>query len=329
MLPLGDRRLALAELVAAKGGLVAADLVDRLTDGRAVVRANALLGLAALGHTGSELVPFLRDGEAEVARAAAEALAHLGASQRPHLVAIATALDGARREVTDIVETLFAELIGQADAELTGVLDTREAAAVTAIVGACARRGLQGLYLLVAAARDPRARVRINALGGVALLAELDAGSSLEVLRAVAADDQAADVRAAAQRAVATMTQRLADAVTARRKAGGPTAAAVPELELRALTPAGLETPDEAHGLRIVELICLLPDARELLFIAFDGEAQNVQINAALGIGALGAKRAGPEGRRRLSARLVGPPTRRRDAVVKALAMLGATSPVG
>ena len=36
-----------------------------------------------------------------------------------------------------------------------------------------------------------------------------------------------------------------------------------------------------------------------------------------------------PEGRRRLMARLAGPPTRRREAMVKALAMLGASAAPG
>ena len=54
---LDDRPFTYAELVAAKGGLVADDLVRRLGDGRAVVRANAALGLAALGRAGGELVP--------------------------------------------------------------------------------------------------------------------------------------------------------------------------------------------------------------------------------------------------------------------------------
>jgi hypothetical protein len=85
---------------------------------------------------------------------------------------------------------------------------------------------------------------------------------------------------------------------------------------------AGLETPDEEHGIRIAKLICALPNARELLFIAFDGPAQNVQINAALGIGLLGAG-AGPAGRQRLVNGLAGPFTRRRAAMVRALTLLG------
>jgi hypothetical protein len=52
------------------------------------------------------------------------------------------------------------------------------------------------------------------------------------------------------------------------------------------------------------------------------GEAQNVQINAAFGIARLRAKGAGLEGRQRLLNGLPGSPTRRRDAMLKALAML-------
>jgi hypothetical protein len=86
---------------------------------------------------------------------------------------------------------------------------------------------------------------------------------------------------------------------------------------------AGLDTSDELHGMRVADLIGALPNGRELLFAAFDGESQDVQINAAFGIGTLGAKRAGVEGRRRLERYLPGPPTRRKYAMQKALAMLG------
>ena len=90
---------------------------------------------------------------------------------------------------------------------------------------------------------------------------------------------------------------------------------------------AGLETSDELHGMRIADLICTRPNARALLFAAFDGPAENVQINAAFGIAKLGAKVAGPDGRRRLQSGLPGPPTRRRYAIIKALAMLGPDQP--
>src|ERR1041384_1543144 len=85
-----------AELVKRKGELVAQDLVLALRDGRAVIRANAALGLAALGYTGRDLLPFLRDSECLVAQSAAAALLHLAPAQREHLVAIAAALEVTR-----------------------------------------------------------------------------------------------------------------------------------------------------------------------------------------------------------------------------------------
>jgi HEAT repeat protein len=92
--------------------------------------------------------------------------------------------------------------------------------------------------------------------------------------------------------------------------------------KIEAALVAGLETPDEIHGMRLAQLIITLPNARETLFIAFDGPAQNVQLNAAIGIGLLGDK-AGLAGWRRLKAAMAGPLTRRREVMVKALAMLG------
>src|SRR5215510_3182295 len=118
--------LSYADQVKRKGELVAQDLVLALRDGRAIVRANAALGLAAVGFAGRDLLPFLRDSDALVARSAAEALLHLAGAQREHLVAIAAALDGARPEVVDTVAKMFAELVGKADLELVGVLDTAD-----------------------------------------------------------------------------------------------------------------------------------------------------------------------------------------------------------
>ena len=85
---LEERPLSFEELVADKGQLVAEDLLLGLRDGRAMVRANAALGLAALGHTGPDLIPFLRDSHPVAAHAAGEAIGHLGLAQRAHLVAI-------------------------------------------------------------------------------------------------------------------------------------------------------------------------------------------------------------------------------------------------
>lgn len=257
---LDDRLLLYSELVAAKGQLVADDLIQRLRDGRAIVRANAALGLAALGHAGSELVPFLRDADAQVALAAAEAFAHLGRTQRHQLAVVATALDGARPQVVDTVQRMFADLVGTADAELVNVLDSALVVAANAIVGACARVGIRGLHLLQRAASDDRARVRINALRGIALLGELEQDSSMKVLLDVESGDQVSDVRAAARGALATLAARCRALVSARHKTAEPAPPTIQEIERRALSPAELQAAAAIAPLD--ELLRALEDPR-------------------------------------------------------------------
>ena len=246
------------ELVKRKGELVAPDLVLALRDGRAIVRANAALGLAAVGYTGRDLLPFLRDSEPVVARSAAEALLHLARAQREHLVAIAAALDGARPEVVDTVARMFAELVGQADVELVGVLDTADRGAANAVVDGCARVGVRGLHLLQAATRDERALVRLNAVDGVGRLAYLEPVSSLEVMHRVASEDGVSDVRAIAQSALAAYIAR--SRAEAAAKAGAPVPSKVPALVMRALTPDELRAA--ATDARLDELLAALDDAR-------------------------------------------------------------------
>jgi HEAT repeat protein len=88
----------------------------------------------------------------------------------------------------------------------------------------------------------------------------------------------------------------------------------------------GLETDDDTHARRILELIGALPDASEILVDAIESPAENVQVNAAIGIGMLGARRAGSAGRKALESRRTGGFVRTRDAAFKGLAMLDATS---
>lgn len=308
-LSLDDRELTHAELVAAKAQLVPADLQARLGDGRAVVRANAALGLAALGLAGREVVPFLRDGDPRVARAAAEALAHVGKAQKPHLVDIAAALDGARPEVVDIVQRMFADLVGQADAELITVLDTASPITASAVVGACARVGIRGLHLLQTAARDERARVRINAVRGIAMIGDLEQESSMEVLLAVEREDRVSDVRAATRAALGALRARCRAVVSARRKTVEPAQPAVPELEQRAMTPAeltaaaaiapldelvrALEVPRVHARLNAVRILALkgaadAPTARSLMALLRDPE-DTVRVETAQALGKLGA----------------------------------------
>jgi hypothetical protein len=84
----------------------------------------------------------------------------------------------------------------------------------------------------------------------------------------------------------------------------------------------GLETDDEIHARRILELINALPEPCEILCDAFDSPAENVQVNAAMGIGMLGEKRAGTAGRKKLEGARTGGFARTREAVFKALAAL-------
>src|SRR5262249_42283269 len=83
----------------------------------------------------------------------------------------------------------------------------------------------------------------------------------------------------------------------------------------------GLETDDPTHGRRIAELINVFDDASEILCDAFESPAVNVQVNAAIGLGMLGAKRVG-KGRKALEGARTGGWERTREAVRKALEML-------
>ncbi len=106
-------------------------------------------------------------------------------------------------------------------------------------------------------------------------------------------------------------------------KACAPVLAARKTRVLTALLK-GLETDDDTHAKRILELINALPDAAEILIDAIDSPAENVQVNAAIGIGMLGANRAGTSGRKALETRRTGGFPRTREAVFKGLALLDA-----
>lgn len=238
---LEERPLTYEELAAHKGELSADALVLALRDGRALVRANAALGLAAIGFPGADLIPFLRDSELPAAQAAAQALVHLGAVQRAHLGAIGAALDGARPEVVRTVVVMFAELIGKADTELLDVLDTSADVAAGAVIDACERIGLRGLHLLQAATKDRRARVRVNAVRGVGQLAHLEPVTSIAVMKDVAETDDVSDVRAGAQAALAAYIARVQVEAASIYRQHGPVPPVVPAMHQRGLTPDELK----------------------------------------------------------------------------------------
>ena len=282
-LSLEETELSFAQLVAMKAELSATELIARLRDGRGVVRANAVLGLAAIGHTGAELVLHLRDADARVARSTADALLRLGEAQRANLPAIAAALDEARPEVIATIAQMFSQLVGRADRELIAILDTSIVEAADAVIAACARVEMRGLQLLQAAARDGRTRVRLNAIRGIALLGVRDPESSFDVLRDIERTDEISDVRAAARNAMSELKERCLGDESARRKRMEP-ASLLPELERDVMTPA--ELAKLAASAPLAELLRLL-DApvnhvrlNTLRVIALKGPAGRETVNA-------------------------------------------------
>src|SRR5438105_3564858 len=80
---LDERRLKFAELQAFGKDYTVDELLELVRDGRAIVRGNAALALAAGGNAAPALVTLLRDSETSVALAAAEAVTKLGTAVRP------------------------------------------------------------------------------------------------------------------------------------------------------------------------------------------------------------------------------------------------------
>ena len=430
---LDERALSLAELVPHADRFEPEALIAMLHDGRGVVRANAALALAAASHPAPELVPLLRDSEARVAVAAAEAITQLGARLRGSLPMIAQALDGASTAVTAAVVGALASLVGTCDDELIAALDMPEALALKSVVEACARLDRKGIAFLVQAAGHERSRIRINAIAGLGRLGKTDPEAALALLAHVEASDPVPDVRTAAKQASLAVVARekvvavdalpkhipefearklsaselaehagaivldemiyalqdgrahvkinaaralgtlgdkaasaapamgllLRDSVAAVRrevakalgKLGTGALDAAPDLvgalgdpetdvadaaadSLAALGERvqdalvrGLETGDEAHGIRVGELLGKLPRAPELFVEAFKSPAVNVQVNAALAMGALGA-RIGP-GLASLHGARTGGDARTREAVRRALAMVATKGDTG
>lgn len=186
---------------------------------------------------------------------------------------------------------------------------------------------------LAAYAQDGRGVVRANAATALGTLGAAARGL-VTTLAALLRDDDNA-VRIAAARAidklgddaVREVAGALVTALRSEAEVAKVCASVLAARKTRVLTGLvrGLETDDETHARRIIELIHALPDAAEILVDAFASPAENVQVNAALGIGLLGAKRAGSAGRKTLEGSRTGGFARTRDAVFKALALLDAT----
>ncbi len=271
---LDERRLSLAEWLPHVAQLDADALIEAARDGRAVVRGNAALGLAALGQIALEHVTMLRDSDAHVAASAAEAIAHLGDRIRPRLTAIVQALDSTQPDVTASVLKTLAGLIGKLDDELVLALDVPYELAQRTVVEAARAVGRSGLAFLIRAAQHERSRIRVNAIGGIGTLGKIDEARSLEFLASVESGDPVPDVRRAAKQASLQ--------VIARGKIQGVDRLpkTIPDFEARKLSSSELR---ESEGeIRIDEMIEALRDGRA-----------HVKINAARAL-AIKAEKSAP-----------------------------------
>jgi len=270
---LEERRLKYAELVPFAASFQPAELVAMLSDGRGIVRANAVLALAAINHPVPELAMLVRDSEPFVAAAAAEAIAKLGTLARGLVPAIGLAVDGARPEVAEAVVAALADLIGKADEELIAALDLPLEIAMKGVIAAAKVAGKAGISFLTRATRHEHSRIRVNAIAGLGKLGKTDAETAMACLTQLEANDPVPDVRTAAKHAML--------AVVAREKVevvdGLPKN--IPDFETRKLTVS--ELSEYAEAIDVDQMIFALQDGRD-----------HVRINAARALGAKGAKAA-------------------------------------
>ncbi|MBL9020536.1 MAG: HEAT repeat domain-containing protein, partial [Myxococcales bacterium] len=183
---------------------------------------------------------------------------------------------------------------------------------------------------LVAYLQDGRAIVRANAVTALGVIGKPAAGAATAIAVLLRDDDLTVRIKAAAaldkigDDAVREVAASLVGALRGDADVAKAVAPVLAARKARVLTALlkGLETDDETHARRINELINLLPDASEILVDAFASPAENVQVNAAMGIGMLGEAKAGSAGRKALEGARTGGFARTREAVFKALAAL-------
>lgn len=182
---------------------------------------------------------------------------------------------------------------------------------------------------LITYLHDGRSHVRANAATALGALGPAVAGAALAIGVLLRDDDMKVRIQAAwaldkiGDDAVREAADYLVGALRGDAdvaRAVAPVLAARKGRVLGALLK-GLETDDDTHARRILEVINALPDAAEILCDAIESPAENVQVNAAIGLGMLGEKRAGSAGRKALETRRTGGFARTREAVFKALAM--------
>ncbi|HEX5061425.1 MAG TPA: HEAT repeat domain-containing protein [Kofleriaceae bacterium] len=269
--PLDERRLKYAELIPYGGTFLPAELVAHLADGRAIVRANAALALAAANHPASELVHLLRDSEISVGLAGAEAITRLGPLARPLIPGITQAAEGMKPEVTEAIVAALADLVGKADEEMTLGLDVPLDNAIKSVLEACKVVGKAGIAFLTRATRHERSRIRVNAIAGLGKLGKTDADTAMACLTQIEASDPVPDVRTAAKQAML--------AVVAREKVAAVDSLPknIPDFEARKLTNS--ELSEYADVIDIDQMIFALQDGRD-----------HVKVNAGRALAAKGAK---------------------------------------
>jgi HEAT repeat protein len=182
---------------------------------------------------------------------------------------------------------------------------------------------------LVGYLHDGRAHVRANAATALGSLGPAVAGAALAIGVLLRDDDTRVRIQAAwaLDKLGDDAVREAADSLVGALRGDADVARAVAPVlvarKTRVLTALikGLETDDDSHARRILEVINALADAPEILCDAIESPAENVQVNAAIGIGMLGEKRAGGAGRKALETRRTGGFARTREAVFKALAM--------
>jgi HEAT repeat protein len=248
-------------------------LKEMLEDGRAEIRAKAVLGFAALVPPAPELALLLRDSDATVAGAAAAAIAGLGVAARPIVPLVAQALASTQPQVTDVIVGAFTDLVGKADDDLVLALEMPTDLAQRTVIEACARTDRKGIALLIKAAGHDSSRIRSNAVAGLGRLGKADEAASLACLTHREANDPVPDIRAAAKQAVlAVIAQPKVNAVDRLPKN-------IPDFEERKLAASEL--------VELAEVI----DVDEMIFALGDGR-NHVKINAARALGVKGEKAA-------------------------------------
>jgi HEAT repeat protein len=301
--PLDERKLKLAELAPHAAALNPAEIIPMLVDGRAIVRANAALALAATGTATAEMVPLLRDSDLHVAVSAAESVATLGRLARPFAVPIAAALDSAPAEVVDSVVTTLADWIGSGGDELIPALDVTHELAQKSVNAAAGKAGKPGIAFLIRAAASERIRIRMNAVAGLGRFGKLDFDTAMAFLTGLETTDPVPDVRQAVKQAML--------AVVAREKtvAVDHLPKNIPDFEERKLSAS--ELSEYADQIDVNQMIYALQDGRDY-----------VRVNGARALGVKGAKAAPAASQMGLLLRDSNPSVRRE--VAKALGKLGA-----